>query len=51
MIGPIVFLTLISLYIGFGAEQIQQVSSRVADELLNNQQYIDAVLNNNQNLN
>ncbi|MCJ7757237.1 MAG: Na+/H+ antiporter subunit D [Gillisia sp.] len=51
MIGPIVFLTLVSLYIGFGAEQIQQVSSRVADELMNNQQYIDAVLNNNQNLN
>ena len=51
MIGPIVFLTLVSLYIGFGAEQIQQLSSRVADELLNNQQYIDAVLNNNQNLN
>ena len=51
MIGPIVFLTLVSLYIGFGAEQIQQVSSRVANELLNNEQYIDAVLNNNQNLN
>jgi len=44
MIAPIVFLSLVSLYIGFGAEQIQKVSTRVADELIDNQQYIDAVL-------
>ncbi len=44
MIAPIVFLSLVSLYIGFGAEQIQKVSLRVADELIDNQQYIEAVL-------
>ncbi len=42
---PIIFLGLISLYIGFGAEKIQQLALRVADELINNQQYIQAVLN------
>ncbi|MDT0646874.1 proton-conducting transporter membrane subunit [Zunongwangia sp. F260] len=45
-IGPIVFLSLVSLYIGFGAEHIQLLSSRIAEELINNDQYIDAVLNN-----
>jgi len=44
MIAPMVFLSLVSLYIGFGAEHIQQVSSRVAVELIDNQQYIEAVL-------
>jgi len=48
MVIPIVFLSLISLYIGFGAEHIQQVSSRIASELMNNQQYIDAVLKTGQ---
>ncbi len=43
LVAPIVFLSLISLYIGFGAEHIQLLSSRVAVELLDNQQYIDAV--------
>ena len=51
MVAPIVFLSLVSLYIGFGAEHIQQVSVRVANELMDNQQYIDAVYNNNPNLN
>ena len=41
-----VFLSLISLYIGFGAEHIQVLSSRIANELMNSQQYIDTVLNN-----
>ncbi|TQD40481.1 proton-conducting transporter transmembrane domain-containing protein [Haloflavibacter putidus] len=45
-IGPVVFLTLVTLYIGFGAEHIQQLSLRVADELLNKEQYINAVLPN-----
>ena len=44
MIAPMIFLSLVSLYIGFGAEHIQQVSSRVASELIDNQQYIEAVL-------
>ncbi len=43
MVIPIVFLALVSLYIGFGAEHIQQVSNRVAGELMNNQLYIEAV--------
>ncbi len=43
LVAPIVFLSLISLYIGFGAEHVQQLSSRVASELMDNQQYIDAV--------
>lgn len=42
-IFPIAFLTLVSLYIGFGAEHIQQLSMRIANELMDNQQYIDAV--------
>lgn len=50
MVIPIVFLSLISLYIGFGAEHIQQVSNRVANELMNNQLYIDAVLNTEEDL-
>jgi multicomponent Na+:H+ antiporter subunit D len=45
LVAPIIFLSLISLYIGFGAEHIQQVSGRIANELVNKQQYIDAVLN------
>lgn len=50
LVAPIVFLSIVSLYIGFGAEHIQQVSARVASELMDNQQYIDAVLSNDQNL-
>lgn len=45
LVAPIIFLSLISLYIGFGAEHIQQLSGRIANELVNKQQYIDAVLN------
>jgi multicomponent Na+:H+ antiporter subunit D len=48
MIAPMIFLSLVSLYIGFGAEHIQQVSSRVAGELMDNQQYIEAVLGKEQ---
>ena len=44
MIVPIIFLAFTSLYIGFGAEHIQQVAMRIAQELLDNQAYIDAVL-------
>lgn len=45
LVAPVIFLSLISLYIGFGAEHIQQLSSRVAGELMDNQHYIRAVLN------
>jgi multicomponent Na+:H+ antiporter subunit D len=43
-IFPIAFLTFVTLYIGFGAEHIQQLSQRIASELINNELYIDAVL-------
>ena len=46
---PIIFLSIVSLYIGFGAEHIQQLSARVASELIDNSQYIDAVLSQTQN--
>jgi len=47
IVGPIVFLALISLYIGFGAENVQQVATRVAAELMDSQHYIQAVLGDN----
>jgi multicomponent Na+:H+ antiporter subunit D len=43
LIFPIAFLSIVSLYIGFGAEHIQLLSERIANELMDNQQYIDAV--------
>ncbi|TRO64454.1 proton-conducting transporter membrane subunit [Christiangramia sabulilitoris] len=43
-IVPVTFLSIVSLYIGFGAEHIQELSARIADELVNSQGYIDAVL-------
>jgi multicomponent Na+:H+ antiporter subunit D len=46
-ITPIVLLAVISLYIGFGAEHIQVLSVKIADDLMNSQNYIDAVLNQN----
>jgi len=41
---PILILAVFSLYIGFGAEHIQQLASEIAHDLKNNQSYIDAVL-------
>ncbi len=41
---PVALLSLVSLYIGFGAEHIQVLSERIASELVNHQGYIDAVL-------
>lgn len=41
---PVALLSLVSLYIGFGAEHIQVLSERIAHELVNHQGYIDAVL-------
>ncbi|REG94435.1 proton-conducting transporter transmembrane domain-containing protein [Algoriphagus antarcticus] len=48
LVAPIVFLSLVSLYIGFGAEHVQQLSSRVATELMDRQQYIEAVFKSSQ---
>jgi multicomponent Na+:H+ antiporter subunit D len=45
IVVPIVFLSLVTLYVGFGAEHIQTLATRISSELMNNQQYIDAVLN------
>jgi multicomponent Na+:H+ antiporter subunit D len=44
MIGSIIFLSALSLGIGFGAEFIIQVATRAADSLMNPQAYIEAVL-------
>lgn len=41
---PIVLLSLVSLYIGFGAEHIQEIAGRVAADLINPDAYIEAVL-------
>lgn len=38
-------LVVVSLYIGFGAEHIQTLASRIATELLSPDAYLDAVLN------
>jgi multicomponent Na+:H+ antiporter subunit D len=45
IVVPIVFLSLVTLYVGFGADHIQTLATRISSELMNNQQYIDAVLN------
>lgn len=50
MVLPVVLLTIVTLYIGFGAEHIQLLSQRIADELVNSQQYIDTVFSKGQNL-
>lgn len=44
MVGSIVFLSILSLGIGFGAEYVIQVASKVAESLMNPQDYIHAVL-------
>ncbi|WP_194777842.1 proton-conducting transporter transmembrane domain-containing protein [Pararhodonellum marinum] len=44
IIIPILFLGLVSLYIGFGAEHIITVSSRIAHELLHTEPYIKTIL-------
>ena len=46
IIAPIVFLSLITLYVGFGAEHIQQLAMRISGELINTDGYIEAVFSN-----
>lgn len=46
MVAPVLLLTGVTLYIGFGAEHIQEVSSRISHELMNKQEYIEAVMTN-----
>jgi len=42
---PIIVLAVISLYIGFGAQHVQELVSEIAHDLKNKRSYIDAVLN------
>jgi multicomponent Na+:H+ antiporter subunit D len=44
LVVPIVFLSLISLYIGLGAENIFRLSNHIAAELMDTSAYIHAVL-------
>ncbi len=44
MVVPIAILAMISLYIGFGAEHIQWLATRIAKELSEPENYIKAVL-------
>ncbi len=44
LIVPILFLSLITLYIGLGAENIFQLSMRIASELVDTKPYVEAVL-------
>lgn len=44
LILSMAILTVVTLYIGFGAEHIQLLSNRIASELMNTEDYIEAVL-------
>ncbi|HEV7331170.1 MAG TPA: proton-conducting transporter membrane subunit [Flavisolibacter sp.] len=44
LVGPVIFLAIITLYVGFGAENIFKVSRHIAGELLNTAPYVKAVL-------
>ena len=46
MVGAIVFLSLISLGIGFGAEWVMRLSIKIAENLMDPTLYIQAVLGN-----
>jgi multicomponent Na+:H+ antiporter subunit D len=47
LVGPVVFLAIISLIIGLNAGQIYHLADESAKELMNSEIYIDAVLNGN----
>ena len=44
VVVPILLLSIVSLFIGFGAEYIIRVSQHIAGELVNTSYYIEAVL-------
>lgn len=44
LILPVVALAAVSLFIGFGAEYIMQISQKIAAEMINTEPYIKAVL-------
>lgn len=49
LILPVVFLSIISLYIGLGADNIITLSQRIASELMNPSAYIESVMSQNLN--
>lgn len=44
LIGPILFLLAISLFLGFGAGYVSQMCSLIADQLMDSDTYVNAVL-------
>jgi multicomponent Na+:H+ antiporter subunit D len=46
LILPVVSLAAVSLFIGFGAEYVMQISQHIAKEMIDTQPYINAVLGN-----
>lgn len=44
LVAPVIFLTLVTLYIGFGAESIGQLTQQISDNLMNPEHYIEAVM-------
>jgi len=44
LVFPVVLLTAVSLYIGFGAEHIMLVSKHIASQMIDTTPYIKAVL-------
>jgi multicomponent Na+:H+ antiporter subunit D len=44
LVGPVVLLAIVSVYIGFAAENIMAASIHIAKELINPAAYINAVL-------
>lgn len=44
LVGPVVLLAIVTVYIGFGAENIMAVSGHIANELIHPAAYIKAVL-------
>ena len=49
LVGPVVFLSLVTLYIGLGAENIYRLSQHIASELVNTSSYVNAVLTTTKN--
>jgi multicomponent Na+:H+ antiporter subunit D len=47
LVGPVVLLAIVTVYIGFGAENIMLVSAHIAKELIDPAVYIQAVLSSN----
>src|SRR5690606_27361066 len=43
---PVVVLAIVSLYIGFGAENIMQIAEHIAEQMIDTTPYIKAVLGN-----